>query len=414
MLKRLGRAVVAALVATTVVALAGCAPLFPTGPQQLFESLVVPESEIRLGDAVMAFFIGQQNSQMGSPFGEVREPGFVVLVNADGAVRAVRTERMDMMALAWSDHGLDFADENNDYRLTGAGLTKTANPKSTAQNLMFVLRSGESVGVYNGGNHGGGSYINQIGVTTDGAARRYDVQGNYFTGALCDDEVFGLTNDPGTHRREATALPGMTSTADPASSPQMLARLYPADGGEQVIAWRPAFGGGTAIGHIPCQNGILTFLSRDTDAQGNTQRTVVTWDTRTGAYQAHPLIFDGTETTDFYLNYFGYAVQDLQDGHLHWVHEDGRVFSTDVATGQTTTLFATGLETGTLTDMHTIFSLTGNQLHALSTTRDAEGDITYTVFDRATGEVVHKVSIPNQDVDRSYLNLSHMAVRPES
>ncbi|MEH0939177.1 hypothetical protein [Micromonospora psammae] len=404
------RAAVAAL--AVMMALPGCTSRSPSGPQEFFDRAVVPEGEAMLSDAVMAFFVGPQNSEMYPVTGEVHEPGYLVLVNAQGAFRAVRTKRMDMMAPVWSDHGLYFADEGSDYHLTASGLTKAGNPKATAQNLMFALPDGGAVGIYNGGHGADGGYANQVSATTGGDARRYDVQGNYFTGALCDDHVFGLTDNPGTHAAEAPDRPGMKSTKDLTASPQMLARLYPADGGEKVVAWRPHFGGGTPIGQVPCHDGVITFLSWDTDADGREQAKIVSWDTATGEHRAHPLTFD--DGTQLNLDDFGYIVQDWRDGRLHWVYADGRVFSTDSATGKTTTRFDTGLETGVGRPTQTLFAFSDTRLHALSTSPGADGDITYTVFNRARGGVVRKVSvpIPNTGINVTYLNLTRMTVRP--
>lgn len=405
-------AVVAVL---AVIAATGCTSRGPSDAQKIYDRAVVPESELRLGDAVMAFFVGPQNHEMFTPLGQVHEPGYLLLVSGDGSIRAVKTKRMDMMAPVWSEHGLYFADENSDYHLTASGLTKIANPKINAQNLMFALPEGGSVGVYNGWNEDDGGYLNQVVVTVAGAARQYPVQGNYFNGALCGDEIYGLTNEPGRHANAVPKQPELTSVADPTDSPQMLARLYPADGGEKIIGWRPHFGGGTPGGRVPCQDGVITFLSWDTDAHGRQQPSVVSWDTRTGAHRAKPLRFDdGTELTDEDFEDFIYVVPDLRDGELHWVYSDGRVFSTDPATGKTSTLYHTGLGTGSRRPMQTLFAFSETRLHALTTIYEADGDLTYTVFDRATGQVVQKVSvpIPNRAINVSYLALSRMAVPP--
>ncbi len=405
---------VATAALAVMMALAGCTSGSGSGPQQFFDRAAVAESDVTLGNAAMAFFVGPQNSEMFTVVGEVHKPGYLVLVDSDGSFRAVETKRMDMMRPVWSDDGLYFTDEGSDYHLTGSGLTKTENAKATAQNLMFALPDGGTVGVYNGGYGDDGGYTNQVTATTAGNARRYDAQGNYFTGARCDGQVFGLTDSPGLHAGEVPDVPGLRPTSAPAAGPQMLARLYPADGGEKVVAWRPQFGTGTTIGQVPCHNGVITFLSLDTDAAGSEQPTIVSWDTATGRHEAHSLSLPG----DFRLNLddWGYVIQDWQDGNLHWVYADGRVFSTDSATGKTTTLFETGLGTGSGRPMQTLFAFSDNQLHALSTAPGAEGDITYTVFDGANGGVVRKVSvpIPNTAINVSCLNLAYMTVRPNS
>lgn len=413
MLKKAGCGAVAAL--AVAAALTGCtSPRSPSHPQRLFDRAMVSDSEARLDSAVMAFFVGPQNHEMYTVVGEVHEPGYLVLVNADGSYRTVKTKRMDMMTPVWSNHGLYFADESSDYHLTASGMTKTRSPKITAQNLMFALPKAGSVGIYNDGHGANGGYSNQVAVTIEGGARLHNVQGNYFTGARCDDQIFGLTNRPGSHEIEAPNLPGMTSTVDPGASPQMLARLYPADSSEKIIAWRPQFGSSTPIGQVPCHDGVITFLSWDTDAHGREQPKIVSWNTVTGGYRAHPLSFNDATKLD--PQDFGYVVQDSQNGQLQWTYADGRVFSTDSATGKTTTRFNTALETGAGRPMQTLFAFSDTQLHALSTIHGAEGDITYTVFNRADGKILSKVSIPipNTGVNVSYLNLSRMTVRPET
>ncbi|MEV4509323.1 hypothetical protein AB0K00_10235 [Dactylosporangium sp. NPDC049525] len=413
MVKRTGRRVVTAMAVALALALAGCTNASNTSDaQQLYDRAAVSESDVRLDNAVMAFFVGPQNSEMYTVVGEVHRPGYLVLVNADGSFRTVKTKRMDMMSPIWSRHGLYFTDESDDYQLTATGLTKTANTKINAQNQMFALPEGGAVGVYNAGFVDGGGYNNQVSVTKAGTARLYNVQGNYFTGALCGSEIFGLTNRPGTHDREAAQLPNMTSSMDQSSRPQMLARLYPADGGEKVVAWRPHFGGGTPAGRVPCRENVITFLSWDRDSQGGEQPNVVSWDTRTGEYQAHPLTFDDGTRLNF--EYFGGIVQDVQAGKLQWIYGDGRVFSTDSRTGQTTTEFDTNLGAGARVPSQTTFVFSGAQLHALSTVPGGEGEMVYTVLSRTDGKVLSRVSvhIPNTSVNVSYLNLSHMAVRP--
>ncbi|MCD0448146.1 hypothetical protein LO762_02885 [Actinocorallia sp. API 0066] len=391
----------------------------PSEAQRFFERATVPESELRLGGAVMAFFLGPLSDEMFSAVGEVHEPGYLVLVNGDGSFRTVRTKRMDMLTPAWSDHGLYFADEESDARLTESGLTKITNRKATAQNLMFALPDGNAVGVYNGGFDSGDAdtdtgYQNQVAFTTGDKAHLHTVQGNYFHGALCDDQVFGLTDDPGAHAKEAVGLPGMSSNADPEARPQMLARLHPlsADGGAKVIAWRPVSGGAHPGQQLPCRDGVITSLSWDTDADGREKPTVLSWNTRTGEHRTHPLTFDDGTTLD--SEDFGYAVQSLRRDHLQWVYADGRVFATDTTTGKTTLLFDTTLEAGAGRPTQTLFAFSRTRLHALTVREDKKGDIAYTVFDRTTGELIEQIPIPipNANINVSHLILARMAVRP--
>lgn len=265
-LKKVAHSAIAALLATAV--LTGCTSITSSSSEKPtaaiqgtspLERAAIPEGTAKLGDAVMAFFVGPQSDEMQTAPGErFNQPGYLVLVNADGSFRTIKTKPMDMMRLTWSNHGLYFADEGSDYRLTSTGLSNTANAKAAAQNLMFALANGGAVGVYNAGFHDSG-YRNDVAVNDSSGARLNHVQGNYYTGALCDDQVFGLTNMPGTHAPKVPQLAEMKSKANPTASPQMLARLYPANGNGEIVAWRPQFGSGTPIGRIPCQENTITF-----------------------------------------------------------------------------------------------------------------------------------------------------------
>jgi hypothetical protein len=362
--------VMVALIA--VLALSACNG--QSAEQKLFDDAAVSGSAAVLGDAVAAFFVGPTTTDLTGPFGEKHEPGYLVLVGPTGAFRTIRTARMESLRPAWSSHGLFFADEDNDYRLTSSGLTVTENPKTIAQNLMFALPDGGAVGVYNGG---GGNEIS----TPDGEL--YQVAGNYFTGAVCGDQVYGIAEDP---------------------AGQMLGRLYPSG---QEIARQP-LDTTAPIGPVPCHDGVVTFLSWD---RGPGVATVVEWDTVTGQRRARPITFgDGT-----YIDGqdFGYAVPDREEGMLHWVYGDGRVFATDIATGATTVLFDTGLPTGAGRERYTVYAFTGTRLHTISADRSTTGSLVHIVFDRAGGRRLSEVRIPipNSGVNISSLALTYMAAR---
>ncbi len=111
---------------------------------------------------------------------------------------------------------------------------------------------------------------------------------------------------------------------------------------------------------------------------------------------------------------FGGVVQDLQNGQLHWVYADGRVFSTDTTTGKTTLLFNTELGIGG-GPRQTIYAFSGGEIHAISTVPGGHGHVSYTVFNRNDGAIVRQASltIPHTEINVSYLNLSHMTIRPQ-
>ncbi|MDX6738548.1 hypothetical protein [Actinocorallia sp. A-T 12471] len=406
---------VVGLVAVVWVAAGACSALTGDGSDNVFARAAVPASEARLDDAVLAFHVGPANDEMFTPLGRVHKPGFLVLVAQDGSIRTIRTAAMDQATLAWSSHGLYFSDENTDYVLDQDGLTGFRNPKAPGQNLNFALRDGGAIGVYNKGGTEGG-YLNQVTVTTDTGSRLYDVQGNYFNGADCDGQIFGLSGDPGSHLSASASIPGMSSKADPGASPQMLARLYPPSptGAEELVAWRPSFDAVVVPGQLPCHRDKIIFLSWDRDADGSQHPRVVTWNTRTGHYRHRPLTFpDNTKLSFEPFGLSSYGPHSLRDDHLDWIYADGRVFSTNIATGRTTELFTTNLPRQIGGTTKPYFAFTPTKIHALNQLYESPGDLTYLTFDRTTGTpTTTPLPIPNTNLNRSHLNLWRITPHP--
>lgn len=388
----------------------------PFDETTVFEQAVLETTDAKLGDTVFAFTVGPSNDEMGASFNAADHPSYVVLVDAEGNVATIATAPMDLASLAWNEHGLSFADDERDYRLDTRELAAVDNPKSYWQNLMFALETGETIGVFNDG-HTEGGYANQVAVTADREARTYTVEGNYYGGADCGGQVFGLAADPGEHAAEAAALPDMQSS-NPTSTPHMLARLYPpgSDGREAVIAWRDAFDV-AVTGSLPCEQNELMFLSADKDAASNVHAAVVSWNVTTGESRSVPVSFADTEPLEPYtVASAAYNASSLSDGNLTWVADDGRVFATEVATGDTVTLFDTGLDHQVGADMNSIWTFTDSKIHALNQSyADMDAPLTYHVFDRTTGEVLAEVpvDVDNGEVNRTYLQWWRMAARPE-
>jgi hypothetical protein len=382
----------------------------------VFEKAAVAPEEAHLGGAVAAFYVGPAHDEMSATLGAHRKPGYVVLVRPDGAITTIETAGMDLGSLAWNEHGLHFSDDERDYRLDDAGLTTVDNAKPASQNLIFALETGETVGVYNDG-HTEGGYVNQVAVSDTEDGRTYTVEGNYYAGADCDGRVLGLAADPGAHAAEAAALPGMQSAVEPSAEPQMLAQLYPPTSGghEEVIAWRDAFDV-TVSGQLPCQDSSIVFLANDTDANGQERATVVTWNADTGESRTVPVTFTDTAPLDPYTVRTGdYNAFSLADDHLEWVAADGRVFSTAIDTGATTTVFDTGLEHEIGGDAASIWTFSESKIHAVNQDyADEDASLTYHEFDRATGAVSAEapIAIKSGEINVSYLNWWRMAVAP--
>ncbi|MFG3338398.1 hypothetical protein [Glycomyces sp. NPDC048151] len=354
---------------------------------------------------------------MTSVLGETDLPGYVVLVDPDGSIRTVKTGGMDLATLAWAPDRLHFADGKADYTLTDAGLDRVEIPKAAAQNFLIPLADGAAVGVYNDG-HTENGYVNQVAVSANGHGDVYDIEGNYFGGADCDGTVYGLAADPGAHLDESATLTGMRSEADPSQHPQMLAQLYPrgTDSPETVIAWRASFSSGVT-GQVPCEDGIMTFLSDDVAADGTERGTVVTWNTRTGEHTTVPLSYSSTPALEAdAIDYGHFDAMSLTGEQFEWVAPDGRFLTTDVSTGKTRLLFDTGIGNEVGGDGTSLWALGSTKVHAFHQDyTDDASPVTYHVFDRATGEQVTETELPirSDEINVSYLGWWRMAVRPE-
>lgn len=402
----------AAVAAATALITACSNPLEQT---TVFKQAAVDKEKVQLGDTVIAFTVGPSNHEMSSSFNADDHPGYVVLIDDRGNVSTIETTPTDLASLAWNERGLHFADDQHDYRLDAAGLTVVDNPKSYWQNLMFALDTGETVGVFNDG-HTEDGYANQVAVTAGEHSETYAVEGNYFGGADCNGQVFGLAADPGTHATEAAALPGMRSD-DATATPHMLARLYPpsSSGREEVIAWRDAFDV-TVSGALPCIEDELVFLAADKNAEGNVQAAVVSWNVDTGESRSVPVSFTDTAPLDPYIvSSADYNALSLADGRLSWVADDGRVFTTDVETGATEAMFDTGLDHQVGGDQTSIWTFSESKIHAIEQDyRNEDEPVTYHTFDRVTGETTSfPIGIDNDEVNRTYLQWWRMAARPE-
>jgi hypothetical protein len=401
----------AVLIGAFGLVLSACAPSANRVENPL-EAAVQPTGQVRLGDAVFAFYLSPETYAETSESGG-RKPAYVVLVQPDGSYRTVRTSGMNTAQIAWSDLGLFFSDEDRDYILGANGLTTFGNPKSGLQQSAFALPDRKGfVAVYNKGFTETG-YANQVAVTTPEGSRLAEVEGNYFTNASCEGAVYGVAPEVGDHIAAAKDLPRMRSRVNTSAQPQLLARLHPAkDGREKVVAWRAAFGA-TAGPHAPCVDGVITFLSAYDDADGRSHAAIVSWDTATGRYVERPLVDGaGKSIGRDALEFLRFDDRSLREGTFEWFATDGHIMATEVETGVTTSRFDTGYAFGNYEDTKIVF--TDTSIYALNEPFDGKTPVTFKQFDRATGKVVKSLTLDgiseHLGVD---LNVRGFAVRPE-
>lgn len=381
----------AALAAGAVLAMTAC-----TSPDGGADGDIANPDEVTLGDTVVAFYLSPDTSAEAST---EERPAYLALVEADGRTRLIETSGMSEPHIAWSQTGLFFSDDTRDYILGDDGLVSFENRKAGHQQSAFALPGNKGfVSVYNEGFSESG-YTNQVSVTTSTGSRLHQVEGNYFMNALCDGVLNGIATEVGAHFPDSARVPGMRSMVDPTAQPELLSQLYPAtEGREKVLAWRGAFDAGDHNRHVPCHDGVITFLSDYLDAEGRPHMTIVSWDTANGEYTEQALVdVKGRPIAEELIDagtfsQKSYDARAVRGGHLEWLAADGRIMSTDMASGVTEPRFDTRFTSGSSSSSQVIF--TERSIHLVRETFDGETPITIAQFDRATADLVTEIAVP--------------------
>lgn len=403
---------------TRLVALVACAALAMAGCTDAGGATIADPDEVTLGDTEVAFYLSRDTAIDDQKDSAEEHPGYLVLVQPDGSYELVETSGMEEAHIAWSESGLFFSDDARDHILDNSGLVSLANKKPGLQQAALALAGDKGyVAVYNDGFTESG-YSNKVAVTTATDAELYQVEGNYYTNAVCDGVVYGIAPEVGSHLPKSAKIAGMRSKADPGAQPELLAQLYPpTNGHEKVLGWRAAFDAADLNRHVPCQDGVITFLSDYVDADGDPHMTVVSWNTSDGKYTEEPLV-DGdgrpivedlVDAEEFATKF--YDARALRGGHLEWLAGDGRILSTDVTSGVTTPRFDTGLSSDT--DSFSQAAFTDRSIHVIQETFDGETPVKIKRFDRATGKLDDEIAVSGL-AERLGIefNLRGMAVPP--
>jgi hypothetical protein len=402
-----------------LIALAACA-ILPvtacTSPDGGVAGNIADPDVVKLGETVVAFYLSPDTSTEKKSTEE--RPAYLVLVQADGSKQLIETSGMTEPHIAWSEAGLFFSDHKRDYILGKDGLVSFENKKAGHQQSAFALPGNKGfVAVYNEGFSESG-YTNQVAVTSSTGSQLYQVEGNYFMNALCGGVLNGVATEVGAHFADSAKIPGMRSKVDPGAQPELLSQLYPAtEGEEKVLAWRGAFDAGDHNRHVPCHDGVVTFLSDYADADGKPHMTIVSWNTSNGEYTERPLLdVQGRPVAEELVDpetfsQKSYDARAVRGGHLEWLAADGRVMSTEIASGVTRPRFDTGFTSGSNSSSQAIF--TDRSIHLVRETFVGETPVKIKQFDRATGDMVTEIAVPGLAKQRGIeFNLRGTAVPP--
>lgn len=337
-----------------------------------------------------------------------QRPGYLVLVAADGSHRAFTTTALVANGVAWSAGGIFLTGSSENY-LVGSGRTITLRQNVDASGQsVFALSGSEYVAVLNNGSTAAG-YQNQILRVTKTSDLLYGVEGNYLANANCAGVIYGVSPDPGRHR-SLRRVPGK-----PYLAPEILAQLYPpTNGHERVVGSRAAFAANALSPQIPCVDGKISYVSRYSDASEQRHNSVVTWDTRTGLAEEHPLVDSrGHGINDQSLAGHRTTGGSVRAGTLEWLAADGTVMATRLATGVTLPRFATAAKPGQ--GAHVGFIATRTTMRFLVHDSARGQDPAYLVYDRASGKLQRQITIKGlgHDIDLTR-NIGGFAIPPDS
>ncbi|MBL0886723.1 hypothetical protein [Myceligenerans indicum] len=301
-------------------------------------------STVALDDAVLAVYLSPQSMEWTDD-----STGYVLLVDPDGASRAIETSGMDVAGFVWNSEGLHFADEDADYLLDAGGLSQTSSPKANYQHGMIDVED-SVIGLYNlglvdGESMADGSYVTELVEVRDGKTAKVDREGDLTVVGVCDDAVFAVAEATGRFRagHESTGLGEGWGDV-------MLYQVWP--GEQRVVGSVNNAGAVPYRDDAPCAEDELFYLMPDwpdgtpegTDADSRIGVTLFAWDTTTGELAERPLrTGPGADLalTPDEVAWSEYRSGWVREGGLVWLGADGVLRRSDTRTGRTEELLST-------------------------------------------------------------------------
>lgn len=334
------------------------------------------DDDVALEDKVLALYMSPQAKTSGI----LDRTGHVHLFAAEGSVETIDTAVMDVGQLEWTDDGLYFADSENDYRLDGSGLTVTESPKPDMQASLHDMGD-VVVGIYNDGLVGELDYrmsLVESGVETSTAT---SISGVITTVARCDDALYGVGQATGPFLEDHP----LTSAGSPA---WVVYEVWP--GPQRVVGVPETIVDDSSYSSdAPCEDGTFYTLAPTSDDPStlvDPRHALMSWDTRTGERTETDLVTPAGDRLDLDVDGVWHVdSSSLVDGRLLSLYSDGVVRSTDVATGATEELFATGLTSEAPgSDLLTAFA--GDDLYVLHFPGEGgEGDVAFYRYSTESG-----------------------------
>ena len=333
-----------------------------------------PVDKLSTGDAVLAVWMREGRSVSG--IGKPTYDSGIGLLDEEGNVDLSFIDERTVGDLAWTQRGLSYSEENNEFLTTASGTQRIPRPADRSlEYRRYELPDGR-IAVLSASRHWGFRIdtIELDGTMTSAETR--DTEGDV---GLCGSRVLAITDT-----QESESIKGSAREAYAAQSgsqtdvPEELAavvQLNDVVGDEpRVLAVAPMIEGlKSGQFMFACEGDVITMPSmlqddpvaaRDFGMMATTGPMVLQrWDLSTGQRTVIPVLDENGDeiTLSKDLTIFGYQAIQVGDEY-RFISSRGHAFTVDLRSGQTRHLFTIPAET---VSHRTLFQVTETGVYVL-------------------------------------------------
>ena len=358
-------AIVAAALSATVL-LSSCeAYVAPTS---------TPVDKLSTGDAVLAVWMREGRSVSG--IGKPTYDSGIGLLDEEGNVDLSFIDERTVGDLAWTQRGLSYSEENNEFLTTASGTQRIPRPADRSlEYRRYELPDGR-IAVLSASRHWGFRIdtIELDGTMTSAETR--DTEGDV---GLCGSRVLAITDTQESESIKGSAREAYTAqSGSQADVPEELAAVVqlddPVGDVPRVLATAPMIDGlKSGQFMFACEGDVITMPSmlqddpvaaRDFGMMATTGPMVLQrWDLSTGQRTVIPVLDENGDeiTLSKDLTIFGYQAIQVGDEY-RFISSRGHAFTVNLRSGQTRHLFTIPAET---VSHPTLFQVTETGVYVL-------------------------------------------------
>ena len=310
-----------------------------------------PVKNLSTGDAVIAVRLSTGTSVSGlqKPLSD----NVIALVDAQGQVEAARIGEWNRGRVLWTDRGISYGTQDNDYLTTAEGAQEFAHQGSPfAEEGRFALPDGGIAVVTSPLSTG---YAVDI-IQPDGRVDRRETAGTEGYLGQCGSRILELTNTKRSEDIASVAYEAYAAQSGGGNYPEALDVLVQLDDPEgslpRVLAVVPLVDGlSLGEGGMACERDVMTVPSKqlyDPDAvyDGSLDATrgafvLQRWDLVTGERTIVPVVDEDGNAIELDRDHGMHASQGLPgEEDRRFLGDDGRVWSVDLVSGRAKHLFS--------------------------------------------------------------------------